>query len=263
MSWQSFLVAILPIVLIGIYIYRKDKVKESGHLLFKLFMGGILSCFPAVTLELFFGKFFPEMEYMNFIQLFLYVFLVIALVEEFCKWFFLYRISYNNDEFDSLYDMIVYASFVALGFACLENILYVASSGIVTGIFRAISAVPGHVCDGILMGSYLSLAKYNYVKGNKKLSNKYKVLSIIIPTVAHGIYDFCLFSENIIFIIIFLIFVLYLFTICIKKVKDISNNNIKFNNMNYSYCSNCGSLVSGNYCRKCGSKIKTRISFEK
>ena len=87
------------------------------------------------------------MGQMNFIQLLFYVFVVIALVEEASKWFFVYKISYNHNEFDSLYDMIVYASFVALGFACFENILYVYSSGIVTGFVRAVSAVPGHVCE--------------------------------------------------------------------------------------------------------------------
>ena len=60
--------------------------------------------------------------------------------------------------------MIVYASFVALGFACFENILYVSDSGIVTGLIRAVTAVPGHVCDGILMGSYLALAKLLNIK---------------------------------------------------------------------------------------------------
>ena len=125
-----------------------------------------------------------------------FVFIVIALVEELCKWFFLYKISYNHSEFDSLYDMIVYASFVALGFACFENLLYVYSTGIVTGLVRAFSAVPGHVCDGILMGSYLSLAKINNLRGNHKLSKKYILLSIVIPMIAHGIYDFCLFWNN-------------------------------------------------------------------
>ena len=254
MSFLSFLVAVLPVILIGIYIYRKDKLKESSKLLFMLFVGGIVSCFPAVSIGSFFNNFFPEMEYMNFIQLFIYVFIIIALVEELCKWFFLYRISYDHDEFDSLYDMIVYASFVALGFACFENILYVASSGIVTGLVRAIFAVPGHVCDGSLMGSYLSLAKLNYVNGNLKLSKKYKILSVLIPTITHGIYDYCLFLENPMFVIVFLVFVVNLFIICVRNVKNISENNLKFKCGN-SYCIHCGSYIKGSrYCTNCGKE---------
>lgn len=255
MSALSIVVAILPVILIGLFIYKNDKRKESSKFLFKLFVCGISSCYPAIILELILGSLFPEMEYMNYIQLFIYSFFVIALSEELCKWFFVYKISYHHDEFDSLYDMIVYASFVALGFACFENILYVSSGGIMTGVFRAISAVPGHVCDGILMGSYLALAKVNEVKGNIKLSKKYKIYSLVIPIVMHGIYDFCIFLENALFIGIFIVFVITLFIICFKKVKDISRNNLKFKYKN-NYCTNCGLPVSSRFCTRCGNEHK-------
>ena len=249
MSVISFLVAILPIILIGMYIYRKDKIKESSNLLFKLFVGGILSCFPSAMLGLIFGSFFPVMEDMNFIQLFLYVFVTIAFVEELCKWVILYKMSYNNTEFDSFYDMIVYASFIALGFACFENILYVSDAGIKIGLLRAITAVPGHVCDGILMGSYLSVAKINQIKGNYELSKKYKILSLVIPVITHGIYDFRLFCGTFIFVIIFILFVIFLFVICVKKVKDVARNNVMFNHRN-NYCIGCSNLVNTNYCTR-------------
>lgn len=253
MNILSFIVAILPVFLIGLYIYRKDTDKESSKILFKMFIYGILSCFPAVFFSLLFGSFFPSQDSMNFIQMFLYVFISIALVEEFFKWFLLYKGSYNHSEFDTLYDMIVYASFVALGFACFENILYVSSSGIVTGLIRAITAVPGHVCDGILMGSYLGLAKINDVRGDKKISNKYKLLSIFIPVITHGIYDFCLFWGSYLFVAIFAIFVIVLYFICIKKIKEYSNNDLKFKYKN-KYCPYCGTSIASMYCPKCGNK---------
>lgn len=250
---MRFIIAILPIILIGLFIYKKDREKESSGLIFRLFLGGIGSCFPAVILELFVGSFFPETPDMNFFQLFLYVFFGIAFVEEVCKWFMVYKISYNHNEFDSLYDMIVYASFVALGFACFENILYVMDSGIVTGVMRAITAVPGHVCDGILMGSYLALAKFNHVKGNVSLSKKYFRMSIIVPFIMHGIYDYCLYLGYPIFVCIFIIFVITLFVICFKKIIDISKNDIKFVFKN-KYCVRCGNMVNSNYCPRCGNK---------
>ena len=253
MSISLLLVAIIPIILIGLFIYKHDEKKEPSKLLLKLFIGGVASCFPAVILELIIGSVFPREESMNFIQMFLYVFISVALVEEVCKWFFVYTISYNHDDFDSLYDMIVYASFVALGFACFENILYVYSNGMVTGIVRAISAVPGHVCDGIFMGSYLALAKTSQLKGDIKLSKKYKILSLVIPTVAHGIYDFCLFWGNPIFICLFILFVISIFIICFRKVKQVSRNNIKFKYKN-NYCTNCGLPVTSRFCTRCGKE---------
>ena len=253
MDLLSFVVAILPVFLIGWYIYKKDKVKESSKLLFKLFMFGVLSCIPAAFIGSLLGVFFPEMENMTFLQLFLYVFIVVALVEEFCKWFFMYKETYNHVEFDSTYDMIVYAVFTALGFACFENILYVQEYGIITGILRALLAVPGHACDGILMGVYLGIAKIKSINGDNNAANKYKILSIIVPTITHGIYDFCLFWGSVPFVVTFLFFVVILDIICIKKVKSISKNNFKFNYKN-KFCTGCGLPVFGNYCPKCGKK---------
>lgn len=253
MSVWSFLIAVLPVILIGIYIYKKDRVKESSKLLFKLFIGGVFACFPTALLGSCLESLFPSMDDMNFFQMFLYVFISISLIEELCKWLFLYKLSYNHSEFDSLYDMIVYASFVALGFACLENILYVASSGFIVGLMRAVTAVPGHVCDGILMGSYLALAKNNQIDGNNKISKKYKILSIVVPIVTHGIYDLCLFWDNPLFIIIFIIFVISLFIICFKKVKEMSDNNIKFG-FQSQYCLGCGKPVNNNFCSNCGRR---------
>lgn len=255
MSVLSFVVSILPVIIIGLYIYKKDRDKESSGLLFRLFTFGIISCFPAVILGLVIGSFFPNMGDMTFVQMFLYVFISIALVEELCKWFFLYRIAYNHDEFDTFYDMIVYSSFVALGFACFENILYVSDTGIITGLIRAVSAVPGHVCDGILMGFYLAMAKISSVRGNMKLEKKFKILSLVIPVITHGIYDFCLFWGSDIFIVFFSIFVIGLYMFCVNKVKNISKDDIKFMYKD-NYCTNCGTLVNSRFCTGCGKENK-------
>lgn len=253
MSVGLFILSILPVFLIGWYIYKKDKDKENSQLLVKLFFMGVFSCIPAALIGLIFSRFLPEIEYMNFYQLLFYSFIVVALVEETCKWFFVYKIAYNHDEFDTIYDMIVYASFTALGFACFENIIYVYSGGLITGIARAISAVPGHVCNGILMGSYLGFSKASLVKGDIKTSKKHKILSLVIPTIIHGIYDFCLFYGNYLFIGIFVVFVIVLYIYCVKEVKKISYNNVKFKYKD-NYCSNCGRVVNSNFCPGCGKK---------
>lgn len=254
MSLTSFLVSVLPIFLISLYIYKKDSEKESSRLLLKLFIFGILSCFPAMSLGLFIGNFFPTQDNMNYIQLFFYIFVAVALVEEFCKWLFVYRISYNHNEFDTVYDMIVYSSFVALGFACFENILYVNSLGILTGFVRAVSAVPGHVCDGILMGFYLGLSKLNLVKGNISVANKYKFLSILVPVITHGIYDFCLFTENDLFVVFFLCFLITLYTICIRKIKELSQSDLMIKYKS-NVCADCEASVNSNFCAQRGNKI--------
>lgn len=252
-----FIVSALPVFLLGMYIYKKDKNKEPSKLLAKLFIGGILSCFLVIIISLIIKLFIPvlnkEITELNLFELIIYVFIGIALVEEFCKWLITYKISYNDNEFEEIYDMIVYSVFVSLGFAFFENLLYVSEGGLTTGILRALLAVPGHACDGVFMGYYLGLAKQNVLHNQNELKKKYLILSIIMPTILHGIYDYCLLTGRLLFILLFFIFIINIYIHTIKKVKKVSSTNRK---MKYydNYCSNCGHPVNSNYCPICGRK---------
>lgn len=220
-------VSIFPVFLVGNYIYKKDRYSEPKNLLTKLFFGGIISTIITLILSSLIGYLFPifnsEPNELDYFSLFIFIFIGVALIEEFSKWIVLYIISYNHKEFDQLYDMIVYAVFVALGFACFENILYVFSDGVGTGIVRAFTAVPGHACDGVFMGYYLGLSKINELNNNKKLKRKNMFLSLFIPVIFHGIYDYLLYLNNIYFALIFLLLLIIYFIITIKKVKNISS----------------------------------------
>lgn len=259
MELQLFILSALPVFLLGMYIYIKDQNKEPTKLLIKLFIGGILSCFLvlliSLILELLFPIFAADYETLNLVELIVYVFIGIALVEEFSKWIITYKISYNTNSFEEIYDIIVYSVFVSLGFAFFENLLYVYSSGVLTGIIRALLAVPGHACYGVFMGYYLGKAKHKEQEKDKSSKIKNLILSIIIPTIIHGIYDYCLFANNTFFVIIFFIFVTSIYIIVIKKVKHTSNRNIKLKHTN-NYCNICGYPAETNYCPMCGNKNK-------
>ncbi len=222
--------AIIPIIVILTYIYRKDKNKEPGKLLVLLFLMGIVSCFMVLGVSELIYLIFPFMsegsEYMNFFEVMAYAFIGVALVEEFCKFFMSYLFSYKNKAYDEVYDGIVYTVFVSLGFAFFENLLYVFTNQSVTvGIARGILAVPGHACDAVFMGYYLSVAKVYSQRKQKSLERKNLFLSVLAPTILHGIYDFCLFTEQNVFIILFLIFVVFLYIGAIKKIKQLSGQN--------------------------------------
>ena len=220
----TLFIAVFPVFLIGMYVYRKDNEKESSKLLSKLFILGMLSCIPAAIVELTIEPMFKIHN--NLIYLFMYVTIGIAFVEELFKWLIVYKIGYNNIEFDQLYDIIVYCVFVSLGFACIENIFYIFSSdSILTGIFRAVTAIPGHAGDAIVMGDYLGLAKMALSAGKKTQGNKYLLLSILLPTFVHSIYDYCLYTEQFIFIVIFGFFLVFVYIYGIRKIKAISSKN--------------------------------------
>ena len=90
------------------------------------------------------------------------------------------------------------------------------------------------------------------------------LLSITLPTLAHGFFDFCLFSGSGIVLLIYLVFLVFLYIIAFKKVKQLSNikvnldnsvpENVKVLSRNY-YCSNCGRPVVATYCAYCGKKV--------
>lgn len=222
-----FILAILPIALICRYIYTKDSEKEPASLLVGLFVSGISSCLLVFIINIILELLIPFLGYdtdqMSALELAIYIFIGVALVEEGCKWLFAKAIGFNNKNFDQPYDIIVYTTFISLGFAALENILYVMSYGIEAAILRSITSIPGHASFGIVMGYYLLLAKLSLNNHNKKLYRKNILLSILIPIITHGIYDYFLFLGNIFLLLVLLILFILFFKYNYKKVKQISS----------------------------------------
>ena len=112
-------------------------------------------------------------------------FVVAALPEETFKLFALWMVLRKNPYFDEHFDGIVYAVCVGLGFASLENIMYVfgEEDWFSTAIVRALLAVPGHYAFAILMGYYYSL--YHFVDHSPKVA----ACVLLVPIIAHGAYD--------------------------------------------------------------------------
>ena len=192
-------------------------------------------------------------EDLNLIELLVHAFIGVALIEEFSKWIMTYLISYNSEEFDEVYDIIIYSVFVSLGFAAFENILYVAGGGVVTAVARALLSVPGHACNGIFMGYFFGLAKLSEINNNEALKRKNLALSLIAPTILHGIFDYCLMTQRLIFLLVFLLFIFLLYKHANKKLKQYSNISRKMKYKN-NYCPNCGTVVNNNFCPNCGHK---------
>ena len=223
------LVSILPAVVIGLYAYKIDKRKEPFTLLLLLFFLGATSAIAVLGISSFLEwinpAFTKSTEEMNFLELFVKVFLEIAFVEEICKWTVIYVLGYKNKEYDESYDIILYAVFVALGFATIENLIYVLNANSVDLAFkRGLFAIPGHVAYGIFMSYYLTVAKIHFIRRDN-LEFMALVKSILIPVIIHGIYDFCVFTNSSLFTTLFYIFVVVLFAISFMKLRNLANNN--------------------------------------
>ncbi|MCL1895843.1 MAG: PrsW family glutamic-type intramembrane protease [Clostridiales bacterium] len=179
------LAAVFPVIIFLVYIYRKDTVREPGKLVLKCFFLGCVATLPIIFIELAVDAFnvFDSVLLRSLYD----AFVVAALVEEGFKLLFLYLIVWKRREFNQYFDGIVYAVFISLGFALVENIFYVIDLGMGAAIMRAILSVPGHGLFGVMMGYYFSLARFTPMKRKRLL-----FLSFLSPLLFHGLYDFFL-----------------------------------------------------------------------
>jgi len=149
-------IAIAPAAILLFWVYQKDKYeREPLGLLFKIMVFGALACVPAAVLELIIEPLLmtgAESGMASLWGIFTYALLGVGLVEEGCKYFVLQQSTWRSRHFSQRFDGIVYAVSASLGFAVLENILYVMSGGFSVGILRALTAVPMHCAFGVLMG---------------------------------------------------------------------------------------------------------------
>lgn len=246
-------ISILPIFLLGYYIYNKDTVPEPKFFIVKLFFCGVFAFFLAKGV----GYFFNMVISFDVLSMLIYIFIRVALLEEFFKWIFLFRVSFLSKNFDQVYDMIVYSVFVSLGFACVENIFYVLDYGASTALYRAIFTIPAHFCEGVFMGYYLIISKAYYnCRNNKKMAFN-TVLSILIPVLLHGFYDYCLFSHKLVLIVMFVLFIIYLYIDTFSKIKNllVVPQDIK---KRKNFCAKCGKFVDEEFCASCGNKNRRR-----
>lgn len=253
--------ALLPAVVLCFYIFKKDRAeKEPIGLLFGLLGLGVAICFPAAKIEgvliEVFDTMFQPFTYENAGESYLpngiYViynackyFIGVALVEEGLKFLAMFLLTRKNKNFNSLFDGIVYAVFVSLGFAAFENVLYVLENGWMNALLRGVLSVPGHMFFAVLMGYYYSFW-HIYKKANvqerglkqaglipadaKEFSGKkFIVFSLLVPTVAHGIYDFCCTLGTTEAVLVFYGFIIFLYIYCFIKIHRMSKLDVDDN----------------------------------
>ena len=187
--------ALLPVFILGWWIYRKDSMRpEPLPMLFKAFLFGVGSTLvtmilvtPLQVLGLVDNEFGSVTEAMS-VALF-----AAAIPEETAKLIMLWLFLRNNRHYDEYLDGIVYAACVGLGFAGAENILYVLMSEdwLVVGIMRALTAVPAHFAMACAMGYFYSKRHF----GDR--SQLTMVCILAVPIIIHWIYDALAFSEGV------------------------------------------------------------------
>lgn len=183
----AFISAVVPVVLLLIFIYRKDKYQHEplGKLLLTFFVG-CLSVIPAGLQEAMLMPLAPSADTMPIANGIFDGYVVAGFSEELWKLLLLMWVIWRSPHFDEYFDGIVYAAYLSLGFACVENIGYVIGGDdqMATALMRGLLAVPAHFLFAVIMGYHLSLAKFDPERRGRHLLHAF-----VYPMLMHGTYD--------------------------------------------------------------------------
>ena len=194
MNYYLSLAALIPAVILFVRIYQLDRIeKEPRRLLGTLILCGALSALPAAGIQFFASRALADaLNRRSAVFLLLDNFLVVAVSEEICKIAPVRLAAWKHPAFDYRFDAVVYSVSSALGFAAVENILYVLQSDLRTAVSRAILSVPGHFFFAVSMGLLLSRAKQAECCGQLRRSRWLQAAAVLAPMALHGFWDFCL-----------------------------------------------------------------------
>jgi RsiW-degrading membrane proteinase PrsW (M82 family) len=198
-----FIVSVVPAAAVAWYIWTRDAKPEPFRVLvLTVALGVLFATFAGVTNA--FGSavvtsLVPSFEEASPIVALAaiggFFFLVVGLGEEVVKWLAVRLYSYRSESFSSPIDGAVYGAMAGLGFAIIENVLYVTqfTSGTV-GIEFVASAIgvtttrafvgPNHVLWTAIAGYYLGLAKFN-----PEFRGPLLIKGVGTAAILHGLYN--------------------------------------------------------------------------
>ena len=179
--------ALAPSILLLWWAYRRDSLrKESLGLLARAFLIGLFAVFPALFVGFLAGPFQRVLR--GPAQLLYQAFIVAALVEEGVKFVVLAGFLRRHRDFDEATDGIVYGMAASLGFAFLENVLYIAGPS-TTLLLRGVTAVPLHAGCGALVGYFVGRAHFD--------PRRRTATGLLVAVVVHGAYDSLVFAGGV------------------------------------------------------------------
>lgn len=174
--------AVIPAwIFLGI-VYSLDRHKEHPRHVLPLYIVGALVVLPAGLCE----RYLLDLSFLlrdppsGLTATLFMAFFVAGATEETFKALTFRRLVYHRPFFEEAYDGVVYAVAIGLGFATVENILYVTSAGWATAVVRTFTALPAHTLFGVVTGTLFSRARF----GGAPVWPAFA-----LPGLLHGLYD--------------------------------------------------------------------------
>ncbi len=184
--YVTLLLTLAPNILLFIFIYGKDEHPEPKSLIMRMALhGAAVGAGGAIMWATAFRSLFPAPVDPVWGAAYK-AFLLASIPEEFFKMWAIYMVAYRHPAFDEPFDGIVYGATSSLGFATLENLLYVSQGGIWTAAVRSVSAIPLHAFLGVIMGYHIGRAKFAVSSFSRTW---HRTSAYVVPMMLHGIYD--------------------------------------------------------------------------
>ncbi|SFA73424.1 Membrane proteinase PrsW, cleaves anti-sigma factor RsiW, M82 family [Lentibacillus halodurans] len=210
-----FSAGIAPAFALMAFFYLKDRFTEPLSLMVKTFLFGALLVFPIMFIQ--YGFTAENLSTSSFVQ----SFLLSGLLEEFFKWFIFMYVIFHHTDFDAHYDGIVYAVSISLGFASVENILYLMTNGIEYAFTRALFPVSSHALFGVMMGYHFGKAKMNQTHQKWNI-----LLALSVPFLLHGTYNYILKTVTSDWLVLLIPFMTGLWFVALHRMKTANQNVI-------------------------------------
>lgn len=208
--------ALAPTIICVIYFYIRDKYEKEP---IRLLLLGLLFGAYSTAIILALGGLAEKyilFDWKKWKDIYT-AFITSSGIEESVKYLFLYFLVWRNKNFNERVDGIIYAAFVSLGFAGVENIIYVLNpmlGGWNTALSRAFISVPGHALFGIAMGYFFALAKFE-----PQHKTQYLWKAFLVPWILHGIYNLIILLASYYYMLFLFPFIIYLWYTGLKRIK--------------------------------------------
>ena len=215
--------AILPGLIWLFFFLREDKHPEPGRMILKVFLFGALLAIPVIALFVVIEPFLEVLLSLALGKLLIIVAFA-PIIEEVAKYLAVRTSVLYHTECDEPVDIMIYAVTAALGFATVENILFLLPLGVsfslqevVMGSFmRFIGATLLHAIASAIMGYFLALSVMK-----KKKRMQFVIGGLVIAILLHSAYNLLLVIQMaIIFIPLLLGVSLVVVLLCFKKLRN-------------------------------------------
>ncbi|WP_274309693.1 glutamic-type intramembrane protease PrsW [Solibacillus daqui] len=201
--------AIAPgLALLSFFYLRNQMDTEPRRALLHAFIFGAIITFPVLFIQ------FVLAEEQTFSNPFFINVIFTSILEELVKWLIIFAVILRHVEFDDPYDGILFGAAVSLGFATVENVIFLLSFGVDQAFMRAMLPVSSHALFGVVMGYYYGKGKFS----SDEIQKKFIFLALFAPVGLHIMYNSILMLEGS-FIYAMLPFMLFLWWFALRKVK--------------------------------------------